>query len=112
MGVSGPPQPEKGHYVSQNGLKLPILCKTSVHFRLGGSVHAPPILFGRCRMHQSMFHSMIGMIVKAQNKSTRHFLTFRIKLTLLPSKTYVTTAPRPRVGKSAFPMLQGIVELY
>ena len=32
---------------------------------------------------------MVGMIFKPQNKSFRHFLSFRNKLTLLPLKTYV-----------------------
>ena len=32
---------------------------------------------------------MFGMIFKPQNKSLRHFLSFRNKLTLLPLKTYV-----------------------
>ena len=34
---------------------------------------------------------MVGMIFKPQNKSFRHFLSFRNKLTLLPLKTYVVS---------------------
>ena len=41
---------------------------------------------------------MVGMIFKPQNKSFRHFLSFRNKLTLLPLKTYVVL---PTVSASA-----------
>ena len=72
---------------------MPMLCKKSVCFRLRGSIHAPPpTLFCGCQIHRNRFRTMVGMIFKPKNKSPRHSLSFRNKLTLLPFKTYAEQA--------------------
>ena len=91
IGVAGPLQPAKGHYVSDSGLKLPMLCKKSAWFRLGGSVHGPSTLFCRCRIHQNRSHSIVGMRSKLKSNSPRHSVNFSNKPTLLPLKAYVTS---------------------
>ena len=48
---------------------------------------------------------MFGMIFKPQNKSLRHFLSFRNKLTLLPLKTYVQKLAQSAANGSA-PLLR------
>ena len=53
---------------------------------------------------QNSFRTMFGMIFKPQNKSLRHFLSFRNKLTLLPLKTYLTLLlPKDSEGAAMAP---------
>ena len=75
--------------MSKNGLTLPVFCKKSVCFRLGGSFQGPHTLFCRCPTHQNSFRTMFGIIFQHKNKSLHHFLSFRNKLTIFLLKTYV-----------------------
>ena len=48
IGVSGPPHPKHGHFLPQNGLKMPILGLKHRCFGLRRSDQGPPTLFCRC----------------------------------------------------------------
>ena len=59
---------------------------------MGAPFKTPRALFCRYRTHQNRFCRMVGMIFDPQNRSPRHFLSFRNKLKPLPQKPYVNEA--------------------
>ena len=77
-GFSGAPQPEEGSNVSENGLKLPLLCEKCVCLPLRGSVDAPPTTFCMWQIQLNRLRSMVGIIFKDENKSAAIVLVFGI----------------------------------